>query len=147
MATVLLPVTGHDRWTRAVATVVTDVEDDGTDAIVLYPFTGDDVESTTRNLDVDPADADLDALAERKSGVSEAREVLADGGIECRVRGIRAPEDGDGILSVADAADADRIYMYSRRRSPAGKAVFGSALQNVIQNSDVPVVVTPASAL
>ncbi|MHB9287135.1 universal stress protein [Halobacteriales archaeon Cl-PHB] len=147
MTTVLLPVTDHGRWTRAIADVVTDVEDDA-DAVVLYTFTDEDVASTRANLDVAVEDPDLDEFAARKSGVKDATEVLADGGIDAAVRGeLVEEENGDGILRVASDVDADRIYLYSRKRSPTGKAVFGSPIQRVLLNSEVPVVVTPASAL
>lgn len=148
MTTVLLPVTNHGRWTRAVADVATDVEDETTDAVVLYTFTDEDVASTRDNLDIDAEDPDLDALAARKSGVKQALDVLVDGGIDGEVRGERVDEEtGEGILRVAEDVDADRIYVYSRKRSPTGKAVFGSPIQRVLLNSDVPVVVTPSSVL
>ncbi len=148
MTTVLLPVTDHGRWTRAIAGVVTDVEDPDTEAVVLYTFTDEDVDSTTANLDLDADDPDLDVLAARKSGVKEAVDVLTDGGVDATERGEHVEEEnGDGILQVASDVDADRIYLYSRKRSPTGKAVFGSPIQRVLLNSEVPVVVTPSSAL
>ncbi|MFC6718920.1 universal stress protein [Natrialbaceae archaeon GCM10025810] len=143
MTTILLPVTDHGRWTRAVATVAATIEDDDTDAVVLYAFTDADVESTTDHLGIDD-NPELDELAQRKSGVGQALSVLEDGGIDTEVYGL-AVEDrtGEEILAVASDREVDRIYMYSRKRTPAGKAVFGSALQRVLFDSDVPVVVTP----
>lgn len=145
MATILLPVTDHGRWTRAVANVVADVEDDDSEAVVLYVFTDDEIDSTAANLDIDDENPDLDALAGRKSGVADAVDALASEGIDTHVSGHAVEEeDGEAILRTAETVDADRIYMYSRKRSPAGKAVFGSPLQRVLLNSDVPVVVTPS---
>ena len=147
MTTILLPVTAHGRWTRAVSNVVADMEDEGTEAVVLYVFTDDEIDSTTENLDLDNEDPDLDALAGRKSGVAETVDVLTDEGMDSRIHGKAVEEEnGDAIIQTAEEVDADRIYMYSRKRSPAGKAVFGSPLQRVLLNIDVPVVVTPASA-
>lgn len=148
MKTVVLPVTDHGRWTRAVADVVTTVEDPDTRAIVFYAFTEEEVESTAENLGVTAEAPDPDVLASRKEGVGDAMEILADGGIETEVRGaVVDEEDGEEILSVADDVVADRIYLYSRRRSPVGKAVLGSVVQRVLMNSEVPVVVTPAGAV
>jgi nucleotide-binding universal stress UspA family protein len=148
MQTVVLPVTDHGRWTRAVADVVTNVEEPGTRAIVFYAFTEAEVESTADNLGVTDETPDPNVLASRKEGVGDAVEILADGGIETEIRGaVVHEEDGEEILSVAADVVADRIYLYSRRRSPVGKAVLGSVVQRVLMNSEVPVVVTPASAV
>jgi nucleotide-binding universal stress UspA family protein len=148
MTTILLPVTDHGRWTRAVADVVTNVEDAGARAVVLYAFTEEEVESTSENLGVDDGPPNVDDLARRKEGVNDAVEILSEGGLEADVRGAVAGEDdGDAVLTAADDVNADRIYLYSRKRSPVGKAVLGSVVQRVLMNSDVPVVVTPASAV
>ena len=148
MATVLLPVTDHGRWTRAVADVLTDIEDTDSRAVLFYAFTEDEVESTAEYLGVDDRQPDADLLASRKEGVGDAVDILTDGGIETEVRGaVVGEEDGEEILTVADDVDADRIYLYSRKRSPVGKAVLGSVVQRVMMNSKVPVVVTPASAI
>jgi nucleotide-binding universal stress UspA family protein len=148
MSTVLLPVTDHGRWTRAVAEEITNVEDSDNRAVVFYAFTEDEVQSTVDNLDVGDGQPDADILARRKEGVKDAVEILTDGGLEADVRGaVVDEEDGEEILAVADDIDANRIYLYSRKRSPVGKAVLGSFVQHVLLNSEVPVVVTPASAL
>lgn len=148
METVVLPVTDHGRWTRAVADVVTTLEGPDARVVVFYAFTEEEVESTADNLGVAAEAPDPDVLASRKEGVGDALEILADGGVETEVRGAVVDEaDGEEILNVADDVVADRIYLYSRRRSPVGKAVLGSVVQRVLMNSDVPVVVTPAGAV
>lgn len=47
----------------------------------------------------------------------------------------------DGITAVAADVDADAILVAGRRRSPVGKAVFGSVTQGVILQSERPVIV------
>lgn len=145
---VLLPVKNHTNWANAVADVVADVEDnDETVVTVLYAFDEPDRRSTAENLDLDPSTTDVDELAARKSGVSAAVNTLSSSGFDHRVRGYTYDDNpADAILRGSTAEDVDRIYMYSRKRSPAGKAVFGSSLQRVILNSTVPVVVVPAGA-
>lgn len=147
METVVIPVTNHNRWSRQVANVATDLEDaSSTRAVVVYQFT-DDLESTVDHLDVDQEEVDLDELATRKSGVNEVVETLESSEIPCSVRGVEMTDNkGEKLLSVVDTEDADRIYMYSRKRSPTGKAIFGSELQTVLFNSSVPVVVVPSNA-
>jgi nucleotide-binding universal stress UspA family protein len=157
MSTVLLVATDHDRWTRAVAETAATLEEEGTDAVVLRPLADRDVAAAASDLDTgrarardvpDSPEADLDALARRKSGVEDAVDRLETRAIDTRVRGVAVDDDrGERVLGTADEVDADRIYVYSRRRSPAGKAVFGSAVQHVLRHSDVPVVVTPAAAV
>jgi nucleotide-binding universal stress UspA family protein len=47
------------------------------------------------------------------------------------------------ILSYADDHDADLICVAGRKRSPAGKALFGSVSQSVMLDSEVPVLFCP----
>lgn len=144
MDTVVVPATHHDRWSRQVANVAAELEDGSdTRAVVVYRFS-DDLESTAEHLGVESTTADIDSLAARKSGVGEVVEILESHGMSCLIRGIEVGEKkGDELLSLMHDEDADRIYMYSRKRSPAGKAVFGSELQTILFNSSVPIIVVP----
>lgn len=146
MEIILFPVANHDRWTRTVANVVTNIENQReTRAIVVYRFTDDDLESSVTNLETSEVE-NIDELAARRSGVKEVVTQLEQNGIDCRVRGVKTTDtDGEAILSIAADVDADRIYIYSRKRSPTGKAIFGSDLQHVLFNATVPVVVIPSN--
>jgi nucleotide-binding universal stress UspA family protein len=46
---------------------------------------------------------------------------------------------GEGIVSIAKDASADRVIVGGRQRSPAGKAIFGSTAQEVMLNAPCPV--------
>ncbi|MFW5900256.1 MAG: universal stress protein [Halodesulfurarchaeum sp.] len=144
MDTIVVPVTHHNRWNRQVANVAAELEDvSDTYALVVYRF-ADDLDSTIKHLDVDREEADIDEMAARKSGVTEVVETLDERGMSYAIRGTEAAESkGEELLELVEDEGADRIYMYSRKRSPAGKAIFGSGLQNVLFNSSVPVIVVP----
>jgi len=72
--------------------------------------------------------------------VRRARDRLEEAGVEVAF----AEESGDPadrILAVARERDVDLIGVAGRRRSPTGKAVFGSVTQSVVLGADRPVIV------
>lgn len=143
---VLLTAAHHPAWTKAVAHTLAATEAPGTKVHVLYVFDEEERDTAIKNLNLDGRMVGLDELARRKQDVSTAGAVLDEAGLEYEVDGRLNDDHGEAILTAARANDVDRIYLYSRRRSPVGKAVFGSALQKVILEATVPVVVTPEGA-
>jgi nucleotide-binding universal stress UspA family protein len=55
---------------------------------------------------------------------------------------VSSGDPAQAIIDVADEADADLIVVGGRRRSLAGKALFGSVTQRVILNAGRSVLVT-----
>jgi len=55
-------------------------------------------------------------------------------------------EVADDIIEDAEARDIDQIVLGGRKRSPAGKILFGSVTQEVLLNTDRPVTVTTAQS-
>lgn len=57
----------------------------------------------------------------------------------------RVGSPGEEILSLADKLDARYLVVGGRKRTPAGKALFGSVTQRVILDSERPVVTRMAT--
>lgn len=140
----LLATTHHPPWTERVARTLVDVDGSDAEVVLLHVFSSEEREQAVENLEIE-GDVDVSELAERKTDVATAKAVLEEAGFPYVVRGFESGDLAEAILAVADEEAVDRIYVYSRKRSPIGKAILGSALQDVILGADVPVVVTPGS--
>ena len=81
------------------------------------------------------------ASATQVHSVREASEMLEAHGIEYEVEE-SSGDPADAIVSVADGVDADLVVVGGRKRSPAGKALFGSVTQSVVLGAVRPVMVT-----
>jgi nucleotide-binding universal stress UspA family protein len=81
------------------------------------------------------------ASATQLAPVRAASEVLEEAGVEYEVTE-SSGDPAEAIIDAADEADADLIVIGGRKRSPAGKALFGSVTQTVILNAGRPVLVT-----
>lgn len=139
MYRVLVPV--DDDVDRAVAQAeyVTKLPaaDERVKAILLFVFHGDSEEL--------PEELKQFNNAGRVQSVRRAREVLEDADVETAVR----EDSGDTTQDILDEAkehDVDQIVLGGRKRSPAGKAIFGSVTQSVILNTERPVAVTGKQA-
>jgi len=107
------------------------------------PLVGDDVEVTvTHALHGEELEAP-DAMRNpgRVSTVRQVRDALEDAGIDVAVGEIGQPP-AEGIVDLADDIDADLLVLGGRKQSPAGKVLFGSITQEVLLDTDRPVVVT-----
>lgn len=85
------------------------------------------------------------STVEQVKSVRIARDRLEAAGIEVVLEGY----GGDAvraIRNVAEEYDADQIVLAGRKRTPTGKALFGSVTQSVILESDRPVLVCSADS-
>ncbi|WP_436935012.1 universal stress protein [Halovenus marina] len=111
-----------------VLTVVSDEEYSG-DADVLKTIS-----------DIEGANYEMSA-AEYAKEVAESAisDILSKYDIETEAVGRAVGDDDDRaseVLKTAERHDNDYIFLLGRRRSPAGKAVFGDTAQKVILNFD-----------
>ncbi len=126
MYEVLLALDEDDERAKAQARTVSNLPqaDDTVRAVLLHVFTGNSGGASVTQV----------------GSVRRARDVLEAAGIEVAY----AEESGDPaerILEVAADRDVDMIAVAGRRRSPTGKALFGSVTQSVVLGADRPVVV------
>lgn len=131
MYTVLLAVDREAEPARHTAAAVGNLPGDHTDVnvFVLHCFTEN------------PEGASATQLASVRAAVDE----LEEAGIANEV----VETSGDPAEEIQDRAEeleADLVVVGGRKRSPAGKALFGSVSQSVILQSDRPVMVTGAEA-
>ena len=122
MTDVLLAVDDDEARARAQAADVATLDWGVVEATVLHVFT-DNVEG---------------ASVSQFGPAREAREVLEGAGIEVTL----AEDSGDPgqrVVEHARKSGTDLISVAGRKRSPAGKAVFGSVSQSVMLNAEVPV--------
>lgn len=114
----------------------------------LLGLPGDHTDLAATVLSVSPgepvaADGDRDgnpgAETEERTIVTDVTEALERAGVEVTNR-LERGDPTERILSVAEEIDADSILMCGRKRTPAGKAVFGSTAQSVLLQAERPVI-------
>lgn len=136
--TILLAV-GSESERRGEDMVRTAIEEaEGTDAeiVLLHVFEENRYPAIAERLNL-PAATDPDLIAARVASVQRIENRLEGADLSVTVRGA-VGERGQSILETADAVDADRIIVGGRKRTPIGKAVFGSTAQEVMLHAACP---------
>lgn len=126
MYEIVLGVDTDEKRARAQAETIVDLPREPHDihATVLHDFTDN------------PTGASVGQIG----AVRRARDLLEETGIEVSL----AESSGDpatAIIDTADEIEADMICVAGRKRTPAGKVLFGSVTQAVILATDRPVLV------
>ncbi|QIO22888.1 universal stress protein [Haloarcula sp. JP-L23] len=123
-----------------LAETVTDIAGPtGAEVVIAHVFTDDEYENVVDRLEFESAaEADPDEVADRHTTVRELEKRLNDAGIELSVRGA-VGNHGQQIVDLAEEVSADLVVVGGRKRSPTGKAVFGSTAQEVMLNAPCPV--------
>lgn len=97
----------------------------------------------------DPSDVDVTILhvftenveggtVGQMASARRAREALEGAGFDVRLDE-RSGDPAERIVAYAADEGVDLVCVAGRKRTPAGKAVFGSVSQSVMLNADVPV--------
>jgi nucleotide-binding universal stress UspA family protein len=124
MTDILLAVDDDEGRARAQAERIAglDWDRDAVEVRVLHVFT-DNVEGAT---------------VSQVGSAREARDLLEEAGFEVSLDETSG-DPATRIVEYAEGADADLICVAGRKRSPAGKAVFGSVSQSVMLDTERPV--------
>jgi nucleotide-binding universal stress UspA family protein len=137
----LLPVGGtdSDRTDDFVETVSSVAEPGETTVGLLHVFDRENYADLREAMNVDPDSEVMPAtVAERRASVRTLRDTLEARGFDVVVLGALG-DRADGIVREAEDRNADLIVVGGRKRTPTGKAVFGSVAQDVMLNAPCPV--------
>ncbi len=115
----------------------------GARIVLVHVFEESGYGDVVAALNLDGEGLSTDEVAARHAATREIGDRLADARIGYEVRGT-VGDYGEGVVSLAEEVDADRVVVGGRRRSPAGKAVFGSVAQDVLLGSPCPVTLVRA---
>lgn len=88
------------------------------------------------------AEKPLDLDQVRDAAADMAEEVVPEIDVSYETVGL-VGDPADQIVEYATDVSAQYIVVHPRRRSPAGKALFGSVAQSVLLNASCPVVTVP----
>lgn len=135
MYKVLLAVDTNEERATLAADAVAELPGD-VEVVVLNVF---------EEFNVSDGDARIDSSElydedEFPESVVRAAGILESAGID-PVKRREHGEPTQVILDVAEEIDADSIAVSGRKRSPTGKAIFGSVTQSLLLASDRPVIV------
>jgi nucleotide-binding universal stress UspA family protein len=129
-----------DRTDELAEAVIEVAKPAGSTVVLAHVFTEDEYTEVLDNLEMDADSEQIrpDEVASRHSTIRDLRGKLQLEDIDYDVRGAIG-DHGPTIVELATGVAADRVVVGGRRRSPTGKAVFGSTAQEVLLSSPCPV--------
>lgn len=126
MSKLLLPVDDNEERARRQARTIESL-----------PFASDDLSVTILHVFSDnPEGASVGQFRPARA----AERILSNAGFETQLEE-QSGDPAETIIEFAESIDADLICVAGRKRSPAGKVLFGSVSQNVILGTERPVLV------
>ncbi|WP_435365662.1 universal stress protein [Haloarchaeobius sp. DYHT-AS-18] len=139
--TVLLALgQGDEERIEEITETVVDIAAPSDATVILgHVFTWEEYDEVKAKLSISKdAEVTPDDVAAKYSPVREVEALLTEAGIDYEIRGA-VGEYGHEIVGLAEAEDAELVVVGGRKRSPTGKAVFGSTAQEVMLNAPCPV--------
>jgi len=140
--TVMLAVGTEDeeRTERLAEEAIAVAKPAGAEVVLTHVFTDEEFDGVKTRLGVDETSegSTPDAVAERHTTTRALSKALTEAGVSHSVRGA-VGDHADEVVEAAARVGADRVVVGGRRRSPTGKAVFGSVAQEVLLSSPCPV--------
>ena len=140
--TILLAIgpSDSDRIDRLAEETIDVAGPAGSTVVLGHVFTKSEYDDALDKLEFDTTADEVspDDVAARHATIRELTGLLEDAGVDYEVRGA-VGDHGKAIVDLAEAVDADRVVVGGRKRSPTGKAVFGSVAQEVMLSAPCPV--------
>jgi nucleotide-binding universal stress UspA family protein len=143
----LLPVgrTDEDRLDDLVGTALR-VADSETTVHLLHVFDREEYQDLRTALDAAPeSEVSPSTVAGKRDIVRAAVDRFAEEGLDVEVHGALG-DRSDAIVREATRLNADLVIVGGRKRSPTGKAIFGSIAQTVMMEAPCPVTFVKSSA-
>jgi nucleotide-binding universal stress UspA family protein len=111
----------------------------GANVVFLHVFSEQAYQTGIEEAGFDPDDPPSpDELASRLEAIDSMAAELGEADVPYGIEG-RIGDEADAILEAATDVDADVLYVSGRKRSPTGKAVFGSTVHRLLMDSPCPV--------
>lgn len=112
------------------------------EVVVGYTFTEDEFADAVKRFGFDRSADQLSPgdVADRVASVQAAHRHLEDAGVDTSVHAEIGENGPDLFVRMSTDIEADRVVVGGDRRSPAGKAVFGSDAQIILLDAVCPVV-------
>lgn len=128
-----------DRVTSITNTAIDIAGPAGATATLVHVFSDDQYRTLAEKLEFNPnREVTPDSVAKRHTTIRELESALDEAGVAFTSHGA-VGEKGETIVELARTLDAGLIIVGGRKRSPAGKAVFGSTAQEIMLNAPCPV--------
>jgi nucleotide-binding universal stress UspA family protein len=141
LGTVLVAIGANDegRIDRLVEEAIDVAEPAGATVVLGHAFTEEEYAENRDRLEFGrDSEVTPDAVARRHSTLREVAKRLDEADVDYEIRGV-VGERGKAVVDLADRTGAERVLVGGRKRSPTGKAVFGSTAQEVLLSAPCPV--------